>query len=82
MALAGDIVKQSLKIIKDVATEYGRDYTTNLTGLLNDAKTIKNDVIKGGKTVGDTLSKIKLSAINKKVSDWFFEKEAMNLMLV
>lgn len=75
MALAGDIVKQSLKIIKDVATEYGRDYTTNLTGLLNDAKTIKNDVIKGGKTVGDTLSKIKLSAINKKVSDWFFEKE-------
>ena len=75
MALAGDIVKQSLKIIKDVATSYGKDYTTSVAGLLNDAKTIKNDVIKGGKSVGDTLSKIKLNNISKKVSDWFFEKE-------
>src|SRR5574344_1018230 len=75
MALAGDIVRQSLKIIKDVATSYGKDYTTSVAGLLNDAKTIKNDVIKGGKSVGDTLSKIKLNNISKKVSDWFFEKE-------
>lgn len=75
MALGVDIVKQSLKIIKDTAASYGKDYTTNLTGLLNDAKTIKNDVIKGGKTVGETLSKIKLSNVSQKVSNWFFEKE-------
>lgn len=69
------LVTRSLQILGQAVKEIGTDYTSNITAFVNDAKDVKNTIVKDTTDAADTLAKIKNGGITKKISDWFFEEE-------
>lgn len=71
-----DFIKQSLSIIGRAVTETGKEYFTNVTSLVNDAKEVRENVMGMGKTVNQLYVKLRRTNLTKKVNDWFYEKES------
>ena len=70
------LVSRSLEIINEATSKVFRDYTSNLTSLVEDAKTVRNSLMKTGTDASDTFAKLKNTNITKKISDWFYNEES------
>lgn len=70
------LVSRSLQILGETAKDIGKDYTSNLTSLINDAQNVKNSIIKSSTDVSDVYAKLKNTNITKKISDWFYDRES------
>lgn len=69
------LVSRSLEILGQATKEIGQDYTSNLTSFINDAKDVKNSIVKSTTDASDTFAKLKATNITKKISDWFYNEE-------
>lgn len=69
-----DLIKRSLEIIGGATLDVGKNYTSNIEALANDAKAIRANLTHTGKDAAETFSKMKSSGIMKKFTDWFFQK--------
>lgn len=70
------LVSRSLEIINGATSSVFRDYTSNLTSLVEDAKTVRNSLMKTSTDASDTFAKLKNTNITKKISDWFYNEES------
>ena len=71
----GSLLAQSLKILKDAAVEQGKEYMGNAVELVNDANTVRTDVMKVAKNSTDTLKNMKRNFNFRKIHDWYYQKE-------
>lgn len=71
----GNLMTQSLKILRDATIETGKDYLDNATKLVDDAREIRTEVMRTGATNVDTLKNLKRSLNFKRIHDWFYQKE-------
>ena len=71
-----DLVKRSLQIVSNSAKEISKDYTHNFSSLINDANTIRVNITKAGKNATEVYARIKSGSVTKKISDWFYQKDA------
>ena len=71
-----DLVKRSLQIVSNSAKEISKDYTHNFSSLINDANTIRLNITKAGKNATEVYARIKSGSVTKKISDWFYQKDA------
>ena len=71
-----NLVTQSLKILGKAVKETGKEYTSNLTSFINDAKDVKNTIMNAGTDAADTYAKLKRTNITKAIHDWFYQEEA------
>lgn len=69
------LVSRSLEILGQATKEIGQDYTSNLTSFVNDAKNVKDSIVKSTTDASDTFAKLKTTNITKKISDWFYQEE-------
>lgn len=69
------LVARSLEILGQATKEMGQEYTSNLTSFINDAKDVKNSIVKSTTDASDTFAKLKNTNITKKISDWFYQEE-------
>ena len=69
------LVSRSLEILGHATKEIGNDYTSNLTAFINDAKNVKDSIVKSTTDASDTFAKLKTTNITKKISDWFYQEE-------
>ena len=69
-----DLIKRGLQIIGGGVISYGKEYTSNLQTLKNDADTIRTSLMQSGKTAAETFSQMKSSGITKKLTNWFYQK--------
>ena len=70
------LVSRSLEIMGKTVKSIGDDYTSNLTGFFNDAKNVKNAMVRSTTDASDVFAKLKNTNITKKISDWFYEEES------
>ena len=72
--LGSRIVKRSLSVITNAAKDkyFGADYTSNISQLVTDSKTVLNQLSNGKSKVADVVSDIKQNG-GKKLADWFFD---------
>lgn len=70
-----DLIKQGINITTSAVKSFGKDYTSNITNLINDADVIKSSIMKGARTSADTLRSIRSGNTLKSVRDWFNQKE-------
>lgn len=73
--MAGKLVKRTLDIIKSGVDTKVKDYTSNWTSFRNDAREVKDILIKGETNAADTVQKLKRTGITKKISEWFYGTE-------
>lgn len=73
--MAGKLVKRTLDIIKSGVDTKVKDYTSNWTSFRNDAREVKDILIKGETNAADTVQKLKRTGITKKISEWFYGAE-------
>ena len=73
--MAGKLVKRTLDIIKSGVDTKVKDYTSNWTSFRNDAREVKDVLIKGETNAADTVQKLKRTGITKKISEWFYGAE-------
>lgn len=71
-----NLVTQSLKILSKATMSVGKEYTSNLTAFVNDAKDVKNTIMNAGTDAADTYVKLKRTNITKAIHDWFYQEEA------
>jgi len=71
-----NLVTQSLKILSKATASVGKEYTSNLTSFLNDAKDVKNTIMNAGTDAADTYAKLKRTNITKAIHDWFYQEES------
>ena len=71
-----NLVTQSLKILSKATASVGKEYTSNLTSFLNDAKDVKNSIMNAGTDAADTYAKLKRTNITKAIHDWFYQEES------
>lgn len=72
----GKVLKRSFEILSNVVKDTGKEYTSNLTSLINDARTVQNTLVKSSTDASDTLARLKSSNVTKKISDWFYGEES------
>ena len=77
-----NLVTQSLKILGRAVKETGKEYTSNLTSFMNDAKDVKNTIMNAGTDAADTYAKLKRTNITKAIHDWFYQEEAESDSLI
>jgi len=66
---------RGFEIVSNTAKNIGKEYFSNITGFINDAKELKSNVIKTGNSSIDTFQRIKKTSITKRISDWFYNQE-------
>ena len=71
-----NLVTQSLKILNKATMTVGKEYTSNLTAFVNDAKDVKNTIMNAGTDAADTYAKLKRTNITKAIHDWFYQEES------
>ena len=71
----GSLLAQSLKILKDAAVEQGKEYMGNTVELINDANTVRTDVMRVAKDSTGTLKNMVRSFNFRKIHDWYYQKE-------
>ncbi len=70
------LVSRSLEILGQATKEtIGQEYASNLTTFINDAKNVKDSIVKSTTDASDTFAKLKTMNITKKISDWFYQEE-------
>ena len=69
------LVSRSLEILGKSVADVGKEYTSNVTSFINDAREVKNNIIKTTTDASDTFAKLKTTDITKKISDWFYGEE-------
>ena len=70
------LVSRSLDILGSTAGSIAKEYTSNVSSLIEDAKTIRNQLVKTSTDASDTFAKLKHTNITKKISDWFYAEES------
>ena len=70
------LVSRSLDILGSTASSIAKEYTSNVSSLIEDAKTIRNQLVKTSTDASDTFAKLKHANITKKISDWFYAEES------
>ena len=70
-----NLLSQSLKLLKDAAADYGKDYFSNSIALVNDANELRTEVMGSSKTTIETLRSLKRSINFRNIRDWFYQKE-------
>ena len=70
------LVSRSLDILGSTASSIAKEYTSNVSSLIEDAKTIRNQLVKTSTDASDTFAKLKHAHITKKISDWFYAEES------
>ena len=70
-----NLVTQSLKILAKATKDVGKEYTSNLTSFVNDARDVKNTIMNAGTDAADTYAKLKRTNITKAIHDWFYQEE-------
>ena len=70
------LVSRSLDILGSTASSIAKEYTSNVSSLIEDAKTIRNQLVKTSTDASDTFAKLKHTNITKKISDWFYAEES------
>lgn len=73
--MSNKFAKRSLEIIGESLKETGKEYTSSIWSLINDAKEIRSSIVKSGQDAAETFSRIKSTDMTKKISDWFYTKE-------
>jgi len=68
-------INRSFEIISNTLKETGKEYTSNIQSLINDAKDIKSNLTKSTTDAADTFARLKTSNVTKKISDWFYGEE-------
>ena len=71
----GSLLSQSLKILKDAAIEQGKEYMGNAVELVNDANTVRVDVLKTAKDSTGTLKNMVRNFNFRRIHDWYYQKE-------
>ena len=69
-------LNRGFEIISSATESTVKEYTSNWTALINDARTVRNMIVNTNTTVSDTLSRLKSSNTTKKISDWFYGEES------
>lgn len=69
------LVSRSLEILGKSVADVGKEYTSNVTSFINDAREVKNNIVKTTTDASDTFAKLKTTDITKKISDWFYGEE-------
>ena len=70
-----NLVSQSLKILGKAVKDTGKEYTSNLTSFINDARDVKNSLVNSTTDAADTYARIKRTNITKAIHDWFYQEE-------
>lgn len=72
--MAMDLFRRTAQIIGQGAVEYGKSYLETPVELINDVNEVKDNIIKGGKDVGQIIAKMKTANGTplKRISDWFY----------
>ena len=70
-----NLVSQSLKILSRAVKDTGKEYTSNLTSFINDARDVKNSLVNSTTDAADTYARIKRTNITKAIHDWFYQEE-------
>ena len=69
------LVSRSLEILGKSVADVGKEYTSNVTSFINDAREVRNNIVKTTTDASDTFAKLKTADITKKISDWFYGEE-------
>ena len=72
----GNLLTQSLKILKQATVQQGKDYMSNAVELVNDANELRNEVMKTAKNSTDTLKNMRRNFNFRVIHDWFYQKES------
>ena len=72
-----NLISRSLEILGQATKEMGKEYTSNLTSFINDAKDVRNSIIKTSTDVSDTFARLKATDVTKKISNWFYNEESL-----
>lgn len=76
MAEGRNPIKRTLEILGDTAKDIGKDYTSNLQGLITDANMVKSTVIQGAQTTKEKFDSMKNgTGPIKGLLNWFYTKE-------
>lgn len=70
-----NLVSQSLKILSRAVKDTGKEYTSNLTSFINDARDVKNSLVNSTTDAADTYARIKRTNVTKAIHDWFYQEE-------
>lgn len=77
MAEKRNPIKRTLEILGGTAKDIGKDYTSNLQGLITDANVVKSTVIQGAQTTKEKFDSMKNgTGPIKGLLNWFYGKEA------
>lgn len=71
-----DLVKRALQILGTAVVDTGKEYTSNASSFINDAKDVHSMITKQSTDIADTYTRLKNTNFTKKISDWFYQKEA------
>lgn len=76
MAEKRNPIKRTLEILGGTAKDIGKDYTSNLQGLITDANMVKSTVIQGAQTTKEKFDSMKNgTGPIKGLLNWFYTKE-------
>lgn len=76
MAEGRNPIKRTLEILGGTAKDIGKDYTSNLQGLITDANMVKSTVIQGAQTTKEKFDSMKNgTGPIKGLLNWFYTKE-------
>ena len=53
------LVSRSLEILGKSVADVGKEYTSNVTSFINDAREVKNNIVKTTTDASDTFAKLK-----------------------
>ena len=71
-----DLVKRALQILGTAVVDTGKEYTSNVSSFINDAKDVHSMITKQSTDIADTYNRLKNTNFTKKISDWFYQKES------
>lgn len=73
--MSNKLVTRTLQILGQATSEVGKEYFSNTTAFVNDAKDVRNAIVKVGTDASDTFAKIKSTNVTKAIHDWFYNEE-------
>jgi hypothetical protein len=75
LSMSNKLVTRTLQILGQATSEVGKEYFSNTTAFVNDAKDVRNAIVKVGTDASDTFAKIKSTNVTKAIHDWFYNEE-------
>lgn len=73
--MSNNLVLRSLEILGHASKDLGKEYTSNLVAVIDDARNVKEAIVRTSTDASDTIAKLKNTDVTKKIHDWFYQQE-------